>query len=691
MIPPVDQIVRPSAADRDTQAWQWTPLDERAVNTIRGLAMDAVEKAQAGHPGMPMGAATMAYVLWTRHLRYDPTDPTWPDRDRFVLSAGHGSMLLYTLLHLTGYDLPMSELKQFRQWGSRTPGHPEYGHTVGVETTTGPLGQGVGNAVGMALAERWLAATYDTPSAGLVDHYTYVIASDGDMMEGVASEAASLAAHLGLGRLIVLYDANRISIDGSTDLAFTEHVGDRFAAYGWQVQHIDGHDAQAVDAALRTARTDLDRPSLIVARTHIGFGSPAKQDTAQAHGAPLGAPEVRLAKERLGLPPDESFYVADDVRESMRRAGARGASARRVWEQRLAALRGAQPERASAFEAALRGDLPAGWTDALPTFEAGKSMATRKSSGSVINALAKRIPTLIGGSADLSESNNTVIHGAAVIQPGNYGGRNIHFGVREHAMAAALNGMTLHHGPRVFGGTFLIFSDYMRPAVRLAALMRQPVIFVYTHDSIGQGEDGPTHQPVEQLMSLRLIPNMLVVRPADANETAQAWRMALEHVDGPTALVLTRQDVPTLDRSTASKLAPADGVQRGAYVLAESSLDRPSPDIILIGTGSEVHPCLEARDLLAAHGIGARVVSMPSMSVFDAQPESYRREVLPPDIPVVSVEAGVTHGWERYVGPHGASIGLDHFGASAPGKRLMQEFGFTGANVAERVRELLSG
>ena len=679
-----------SAETRST--FEWNELDERSVNIIRGLAIDAVEKAQSGHPGMPMGTATMAYVLWTRYLRHNPADPHWPGRDRFVLSAGHGSMLLYSLLHLTGYDLSLDDLKQFRQWGSRTPGHPEYGHTPGVETTTGPLGQGFGNAAGMALAERWLAATYNTPEHQPIDHFTYVIAGDGDLMEGISSEAASLAGHLALGRLIVLYDSNRISIDGSTDLAFTEDVGARFAAYGWQVQHIDGNDPAEVNAALAAAHADADHPSLIVARTNIGFGSPNRVDTALAHGQPLGPTESKLAKAQLGLPIDQTFYVPDDVRAHMATARARGSVWQIEWQRGFEAFRAADAARAAALEGALRGDLPAGWTDAIPTFDPSKPMATRKASGTVLNALAKRVPLLVGGSADLSESNNTILNGVEAFAPGHYAGRNIHFGVREHAMGSMLNGMSVHGGLRPYGGTFLIFSDYMRPAIRLAALMKQPVVYVFTHDSIGQGEDGPTHQPVEQVMSLRLVPNLTVIRPADATETAVAWQLALEQKHGPTALVLTRQDVPTLDRAASSGYASAEGVRKGAYVLADASRsgNGSGPDVILIGTGSEVHPALAARELLAAEGIGVRVVSMPSMSLFEAQPESYRHQVLPPEVrAVLSVEAGVAHGWERYIGAEGESVSLDHFGASAPGKRLMTEFGFTGEHVAERARAVL--
>jgi len=665
------------------------PIVERAINVIRGLAMDAVEKANSGHPGMPMGTAAAAYTLWTRHLRHDPSDPQWPDRDRFVLSAGHGSMLLYALLHLTGYDLPLAEIERFRQWQSRTPGHPEYGHTPGVETTTGPLGQGLGNAVGMALAERWMAATWNRPGHELFAHRTFVIASDGDMMEGVQSEAASLAGHLGLGRLVVLYDSNDISIDGSTALAFTEDVGRRYEAYGWQVQHVaDGNDVEAVDVAIRAAAEDGDRPSLIVLRTHIGFGSPNKHDSEAAHGSPLGEDEVRLSKETLGLPVDRTFWVPDDVREHMD-ARAAGRARAAEWRRRHDAWAAAFPDLAPALARSLAHELPPGWRDALPSFESGRKMATRKASGATLNALAARIPNLVGGSADLTGSNNTEIDGDPAIQKGRYGARQIHFGVREHAMGAMLNGMSLHGGIRPFGGTFLIFSDYMRPAVRLAALMGQPVTFVYTHDSIGLGEDGPTHQPVEQLMSLRLIPNMDVIRPADATETAVAWAMALERTTGPTALVLTRQGLPILDRSDRTGLADVAGAEHGGYILIEAGRDGSAvePDVLLIGTGSEVHVCLEAHGLLAAAGVAARVVSMPSLNRFLDQPSEWRDRVLPPEIAArVVVEAGVVLGWESIAGPAGEIIGLDRFGASAPGPVVLRELGFTAENVAARAR-----
>jgi transketolase len=662
-------------------------LDERSINVMRGLAMDAVEAANSGHPGLPMGAAAMTYVLWTRHLRHSPANPHWPDRDRFVLSAGHGSMLLYALLHLTGYDLPIAELKNFRQRHSRTPGHPEYGHTPGVETTTGPLGQGFSNAVGMALAERWLAGTFNREDQKVVDHWTYVLASDGDLMEGVSSEAASLAGHLGLGRLVVLYDSNKISIDGSTDLAFTEDVGARFAAYGWHVQHVDGNALNEVDSALTTARSVEDRPSLIVARTQIGFGSPNKAGSAASHGAPLGAPEVLLCKECFGLPGDQTFWVPEDVRDHMRAAVARGRQAEKEWSARVRAHASSYAEQAAGFAAALDGDMSAA-PGALPVFQAGTSISTRKASGQTLNALAKAIPSLLGGSADLAESNQTELKGLGAIQRNNYTGRNIHFGVREHAMGSMCNGMLLHGGIRVFAGTFLIFSDYMRPAIRLAALMGVPAIYVFTHDSIGLGEDGPTHQPIEQLMSLRLIPGLHVIRPADANETAVAWRVALESRHNPVALLLTRQNLPVFDRARDG-VADASELARGGYVLSEAMRDGEAvtPDVILIASGSEVHPCMAAQELLEADGIAARVVSMPATSLFDAQPEAYRDSVLPPLISArVSVEAGSRRGWETYTGNSGESIGLDHFGASAPAELLFKEWGFTPENIAARAR-----
>jgi transketolase len=670
--------VPPSALDTD--------LDELAINTIRFLAVDAVQRAESGHPGMPMGAAPMAYVLWTRHLSHNPRDPQWPDRDRFVLSAGHGSMLLYALLHLTGYDLSMEELKNFRQWGSKTPGHPEAHLTPGVETTTGPLGQGVANAVGMAIAEKHLAARFNTPERPLVDHYTYAICSDGDLMEGISHEAASLAGHLGLGKLIYLYDDNEISIDGSTDLAFTEDVDARFEAYDWHVQRIDdGNDLHAIDAAIQAARAETERPSLISVRTHIGYGSPNQQDTAAAHGSPLGEDEVVLTKRNLGWPEDETFYVPDAVRDHLREAISRGADAQAAWNERFARYKEEQPEKAQAFATGMVGDLPDGWADALPTFEAGTSMATRAASGTTLDALGPHLPSLIGGSADLTGSNKTDIEGRHDFQTDRPEGQYFRFGVREHAMAGAANGMALHGGVRPYVGTFLIFSDYLRPSLRLSALMEQPVIYVFTHDSIGLGEDGPTHQPIEHLMALRAIPNLTLIRPADANETAQAWRAALQNDHGPTALALTRQGLPTLDRTT---YASAEGVRQGAYVLSD---DDDTPDAILIASGSEVqHIARAAETLRADDGINVRVVSMPSWALFDAQPDAYRDAVLPPNVDVrLAMEAGRAQGWERYVGPKGRIIGIDRFGASAPGSTNMEQFGFTAEHVVDTVRAML--
>jgi len=668
-------------------------LDQLCVNTIRTLAIDGVQKANSGHPGMPMGAAAMAYVLWTRFLRHNPANPTWPDRDRFVLSAGHGSMLLYSLLHLTGYDLPLEELKNFRQWGSRTPGHPEYDPELGVETTTGPLGQGFANGVGMAIAEAYLAAHFNRPGHKIVDHYTYAIVSDGDLMEGVASEAASLAGHLRLGKLIYLYDDNRISIEGSTELTFTEDRGRRFEAYGWHVQRVDGYDLEGIALAIRAAQAD-PRPSLIMCRTHIGYGSPNKQDTAEVHGAPLGEEEVRLTKENLGWPTEPPFLIPEEALAHFRQAMERGRAWEAEWQARFDAYAAEYPDLAEEWRMAMSGELPAGWDADLPTFRPEDGpLATRVASGKVLNALAAHLPTLIGGSADLAPSCKTYLNGYGDFSADNPGGRNLHFGVREHAMGGILSGMALHGGVIPYGSTFLVFSDYMRPSIRLAAMMRLPVIYVFTHDSIGIGEDGPTHQPIEQLAALRAIPHLTVIRPADANETVVAWRVALEHRDGPVALLLTRQKLPVLDRTN---LAPADGLVRGAYILAEAEGGRP--DIILIATGSEVHPALAARERLAActelsrseQGVRARVVSMPSWELFERQPQSYRDEVLPPEVTArLAVEAGVPQGWCRYVGDRGDVIGIERFGASAPYHVLWEKYGFTAENIAARALEVL--
>jgi len=662
-----------------------TQLDQLCINTLRTLAMDGVQKAKSGHPGMPMGAADMAYVLWTRCLKHNPTNPAWPNRDRFVLSAGHGSMLLYGLLHLTGYDLPLEELKNFRQWGSRTPGHPEYGCAPGVETTTGPLGQGFANGVGMAIAERFLAATFNRPGFPIFDHFTYAIVSDGDLMEGVSHEAASLAGHLGLGKLIYLYDDNGISIEGSTDITFTEDVPARFRAYGWHVQEIDGYDLDGIEAAIRAAQAETEHPSLIVCHTHIAYGSPHLQDDAKSHGAPLGEEEVRLTKEALGWPPDAHFFIPEEALAVFRRAVEQGQRAEARWRETFERYRAAYPEEATLLETLWAGELPEGWMNALPTFApADGPLATRKASGAVLNAIAPALPTLIGGSADLGPSNKTLLEGFADFQRETPAGRNLRFGVREHAMGAILNGMALHGGVLPYGGTFLVFSDYMRPPVRLAAMMHLPVVYVWTHDSVWIGEDGPTHQPVEQLAALRAIPNLVVIRPADANETAAAWRVALERRAGPTALALTRQKLPVLAETARD---PAETVARGAYVLADTP---GTPDVLLIASGSEVHLALAARELLTEKGIAARVVSMPSWELFDVQPAAYREAVLPPQVTArLAIEAGVTQGWTKYVGPAGDVMGLERFGASAPYKVLMEKFGFTAEAVVERVLKLV--
>jgi transketolase len=653
-------------------------LDRLVANTLRMLAADAVQQANSGHPGLPLGAADLAAVLWTRFLKHNPADPTWPDRDRFVLSAGHGSALLYALLHLSGYPMPLDELKRFRQWGSHTPGHPERDPQRGVETTTGPLGQGFGNAVGLALAERWLAARFNRPDFPLVDHFTCVLASDGDLMEGLSHEAASLAGHLGLGRLIVLYDDNRISIDGPTDLTCSDDVLGRFTAYGWHTQRVDGHSMAAVDAALRAAQAETERPSLIACRTHIGYGSP-RQDTASVHGEPLGEKDLRRTKEALDWPQEPRFYVPPAVRAHFERVRQKGAARQSQWEALLARYRQAYPDLATQWERAINGQLPPGWESVLPTF-ADERLATRAASGRVLDALAPHLPTLLGGSADLTGSNKTLPRSAEALRQGDFLGAYVHFGVREHGMAAILNGLALHGGVRPYGGTFLVFSDYMRPSIRLAAMMRLPVIYVFTHDSIGLGEDGPTHQPVEHLTALRTIPNLVVIRPADGNETVRAWQVALERRDGPTALILTRQALP--------QVAPAgNDLPRGAYVLAEAK--GCAPAVVLVASGSEVGLALAARQQLAQESIAARVVSMPSWELFDAQPADYRAAVLPDGVPRLAVEAGVTLAWARYVGDRGQIIGLDRFGASAPYETLFEQFGFTVENVVQRARTLL--
>jgi transketolase len=662
-------------------------LDDLCVNTIRVLSAECVERANSGHPGMPMGAAPMAYVLWTKFLRHNPRHPDWFNRDRFVLSAGHGSMLLYSLLHLTGYDLPLSELFNFRQWESKTPGHPEYGLTPGVETTTGPLGQGFANGVGMAIAERYLAAAFNRPGYEIIDHFTYAIVSDGDLMEGISHEAASLAGHLGLGKLIYLYDDNHISIEGSTDLAFTETRTLRFEAYGWHVQQVeDGNDLDAIEKAIVSAQKETRKPSFIAVRTHIGYGSPNKQDKASAHGEPLGKEELKLTKQKLGWPLEPEFHVPDEALKVFRAALEQGKAEETRWTSLFDRYRKVFPDQAKTMDQWMKRELPEGWEADLPAFPADpKGAATRAASGNVLNALAKRIKNLVGGSADLAPSNQTLIKGEGDFQAEQFGGRNFRFGVREHGMGAILNGMALHGGLLPYGGTFLIFSDYMRPAIRLAALMQLQVIYVFTHDSIGLGEDGPTHQPVEQLAALRAIPNLTVLRPCDASETAEAWRFALNHRNGPVALVLTRQGVPVLDRTV---FAPAAGLQQGAYVLAD--LLKGNPDLLLIASGSEVHIAIEAAKTLGQKGIPCRIVSMPSRELFDKQPESYRRDVLAPEIKTrIAIEAGRTQGWWRYVGEKGDVVGIEHFGASAPYKVLYEKFGITADRVVEKALKLL--
>jgi len=656
-------------------------LDQLCVNTLRLLSVDQVEAARSGHPGLPLGAAAPVYVLWTRFLRHNPANPAWPDRDRFILSAGHGSALLYSLLHLTGYDLSLEELKNFRQWGSKTPGHPEHGLIPGVEATTGPLGQGFANGVGMALAEAFLAENYNRPGLKVIDHYTYALVSDGDLMEGVTSEAASLAGHLGLGKIIYLYDDNQISIEGSTGLTFTENVAARFEAYGWQVLRVqEANDLAAVEKALAQAREDQTRPSLVITRSHIGFGSP-RQDDAKAHGEPLGPENTRATKEFFGFPPEESFHLPEEALERFRRSLAQGRKQEEDWLSRMEAYRAQYPELGARLKDHLAGRLPQGWDQEIPVFDPKDGpLATRAASGKVLQGLAKRLDNLIGGSADLAPSNKTFLEGRGTIARHSFGGSNIHFGVREHAMGAVVNGMALHGGVIPYGGTFLIFSDYLRPALRLAALSKLPARFVFTHDSIGVGEDGPTHQPVEQLMSLRAIPDLTLIRPADANETAAAWRTALAH-PGPVALALTRQKLPVLE-----PVAVAGGASRGAYVLAGSE----DPELILIATGSEVSLALKAGEELERKGLRTRVVSMPSWEIFSQQDQAYRDQVLPPERKLrLAVEAGTSLGWERWVGSEGAVIGLDRFGASAPGGRVFQELGFTVEKVVARALELV--
>jgi transketolase len=658
-------------------------IDLLCVNTIRALAIDAIEAANSGHPGAPMGMAPVAYTLWTRFMRYNPKDPVWPGRDRFVLSAGHASMLLYGLLYLTGYDISLEEIKMFRQLGSRTPGHPEYGCAPGVEVTTGPLGQGISNAVGMALARELIGARFNRPGHDLTDYYIYVIASDGDLMEGVASEACSFAGHLGLSHLICLYDDNRVTIEGSTELSFTEDVAVRFRAYGWHVSSVpDANDIDVVSSAIEEARRQ-ELPALVAIRSKIACGSPNLEGSEEAHGAPLGGEEARLTKRNLGCPEEEVFHVPEEVLEHMRRAMERGTEHEEKWRRALESYASEHPELAAEWERVMDKKLPGGWQDLLPVFSTGKKIATREASGKVLEALAPAVPELIGGSADLAPSNKTYIKGYESVRKGDFSGRNIHFGVREHGMGAIMNGMARHGGIIPYGGTFLVFSDYMRPSIRLAAMMGLKIICIFTHDSLGVGEDGPTHQPVEQIAALRAIPGLTVIRPADANETSEAWSESLTR-EGPIALVLSRQGLPVVDREN---LAPASGLHRGAYILA----DIPGkPDIALLATGSEVDLALAARERLAGDGIQARVISMPSWEIFDEQDEEYRLGVLPPELTArVSLEAGVTQGWQKYVGDRGISVGVDRFGVSAPGDQAMAWAGFTVENVVEKAKSLL--
>lgn len=658
-------------------------LENLCINTIRMLSVDAVEKAQSGHPGTPMEAAPMAYELWMRHMKYNPGNPGWANRDRFVLSAGHASMLLYSMLHLTGYDLPLDQIRQFRQWGSKTPGHPEYGHTPGVETTTGPLGQGFATGVGMAIAQKILADMFNRPGHDIVNYSIYAYCSDGDLMEGVASEAASLAGHLKLNRLVYIFSDNHITIDGNTEITFTEDVGARFEAYHWYVQHIEGNDREAFGRALDNARKQ-DKPSMIVARTHIGFGSPGKQDKSSAHGAPLGAEEVKRTKENLGWPLEPTFLIPDEAQRHFRTAVDRGRQMEAEWNQKFEAYSKEYPDLAARFLSLRKGELPEGWEKAIPDMSAEKAIATRAASSKVLNALGKALPNFIVGSADLAESTNVHLKDGGSFGK-DPGGRNIHFGVREHAMGAIVNGIALSGMLIPAGATFFVFTDYMRPAIRIAALMKVRSIFVFTHDSIGLGEDGPTHQPIEHLASLRAMPHVTVIRPAEATETAVAWETAITHRGGPVVLVLTRQKLPTIDRS---KFAPASMVKKGGYILADASDGKPS--VILMATGSEVSIAMKAWELLNAEGIATRLVSLPSWELFDAQPEEYRRQVLPPEVTArLAIEAASPFGWRHYVGDRGDVVGMESFGASAPIEAVLPGFGFTPENVAKRARALV--
>ena len=655
-------------------------LDELCINTIRTLSMDAVQKADSGHPGTPMALAPIAYVLFTRHMRHNPADPTWPNRDRFVLSAGHASMLLYSALYLSGYDVSLDDLKQFRQWQSRTPGHPEYGHTPGIETTTGPLGQGMANAVGLAMAESHLAAVFNRDGHDIVDHYTYFICSDGDLMEGVSHEASSFAGHFKFGKLIGFYDDNRITIDGSTDLTYTDDAGKRFEAYGWHVLHVeDVNDLDSLDAAIEAAKAETDRPTMIVCRTHIGFGSPNKQDTAKAHGEPLGHDEIKLTKRNLGWPSDEPFFVPDEALAHWRKVRDRGAAFHEGWRRQLIAYAKGHPDLAKEFGRRMQGDLPSGWESAIPAFtKENGNIASRAASGLVLGALVEKIPELIGGSADLTPSNNTQPKALKAFAPDDRTSRYVHYGIREHGMAGIMNGLALHGGIIPYGGTFLIFSDYMRPSQRLASLMHQRVIYVFTHDSIGLGEDGPTHQPIEQLTALRAIPGFTMIRPADASETAEAWRFAIKHKNGPVALALTRQKLGFIDRE---KYGSAAGLAKGAYVLADAPNGKP--DVVLISSGSEVALILEAYAKLTAKGVNARAVSMPSHELFAAQSAEYQAEVLPKGVKRVAIEAAHPMSWYRWVGTDGVILGIDRFGASAPYADIYKGLGLTVDKLVE--------
>ncbi len=665
-------------------------IEQLAIDTIRTLSIDAVEKANSGHPGMPMGAAPMAYELWTRFMNHNPSNPHWINRDRFVLSAGHGSMLLYSLLHLCGYDLPLEELKQFRQWGSKTPGHPEFGHTAGVDATTGPLGQGIGMAVGMAMAEAHLGAVYNKDQFPLIDHYTYGICGDGDLMEGISGEAASLAGHLKLGKLILLYDSNDISLDGELNLSFSENVQTRFQGYGWQTLKVeDGNDLKQIHAAIDEARRELSRPTLIEVKTVIGYGSPnkgGKGGHAGPHGSPLGKEETLLTKRYYGWPEEPAFLVPDGVREHFSERMEQGRRKEAEWNEMLVRYRQAYAELGEQFDQAVSGQLPSGWDSELPRYAPDdKAVATRKASGDALNAIARKVPSLLGGSADLESSTNTHLKDLPILRADSYGGRNVYFGVREFGMGAAMNGMMLHGGVRVYGGTFFVFSDYLRPSIRLAAIMKLPVIYVFTHDSIGVGEDGPTHEPIEQLAALRVIPGITVFRPADGNEASAAWRAAVRNAEGPCALVLTRQNLPILPGTR--ELADS-GLEKGAYVLSDAADGKPQAQII--ATGSEVQWAIGAQKQLAEEGIQTRVVSMPSWERFERQPQSYKDSVILPGVKArVAVEMGSPIGWERYVGDGGAVIGISRFGASAPGPKVIEEYGFSSKHVADKVKELL--